>query len=277
VEVVRFRAGLLQAAQDVLAVEAPLEIRLVCDEAGGRSERSIAITMRTPGHDDALALGFLFAEGIVRDMAEVDAITSISPQVVQVTLRPGRAVDLSRLERHSFTTSSCGVCGKSSLESLDLRMTPFDAATGPRITPDLLLSLPSRLRAAQGTFDATGGLHATGLFDARGELLLLREDVGRHNAFDKVVGDSLRSGRTPLDMCVGLLSGRASFELVQKASMAGLRVLAAVGAPSSLAVELAAAQGMTLVGFLREGRFNTYAGSHRIVAPDVTMARGVGR
>ncbi|GLH74149.1 sulfurtransferase FdhD [Geothrix limicola] len=262
-------------ASDALAIEEPLEIRLNHVGPEGSEQRVLSITMRTPGHDDELAAGFLFTEGILRgaeDLREVrphrpDAPAPGRTNVVQVSLHDHVTVDLQRLERNFYTTSSCGICGKASIEALRAQ-SPFPPALPghpPYLSSSLLHRLPQRLRAAQDGFEATGGLHAAALFDASGERLLLREDVGRHNAVDKVLGRALLDGLLPLRAHVLLVSGRASFELVQKASMAGLPCLAAVGAPSSLAVELAQEAGMTLVGFLREGRFNVYSGDWRVV------------
>ncbi|HJV49790.1 MAG TPA: formate dehydrogenase accessory sulfurtransferase FdhD [Geothrix sp.] len=262
-------------ASDDLAVEEPLEIRLNHVGPEGSEQRSLSITMRTPGQDDELAAGFLFTEGILRGAGDLREVRPHRPEtptpgranVVQVSLHDHVAVDLQRLERNFYTTSSCGVCGKASIEALRAQ-SPFPPALPghpPYLSSSLLHRLPQRLRAAQAGFEATGGLHAAALFDASGERLLLREDVGRHNAVDKVLGRALLDGLLPLRAHVLLVSGRASFELVQKASMAGLPCLAAVGAPSSLAVELAQEAGMTLVGFLREGRFNVYSGAWRVV------------
>jgi FdhD protein len=252
---------------DTLSVEEPLEIRLTadCPRDGRRSARVVAVTMRTPGDDCDLAAGFLFTEGIVSDTDEIEDIDSEKPNVVAVTLRRGVEVDPTLLERHSFVASSCGVCGKKSIAAVWVRR-KFPIAVGePRLALDVVHALPAALRAAQSAFDRTGGIHAAGLFDGTGKLLLVREDVGRHNAVDKLIGAELLAGALPLAQRILLVSGRASFELVQKAAQAGVPVLAAVGAPSSLAVELAQECGMTLLGFVRDGRFNVYAGVKRIV------------
>ncbi|MBM4380282.1 MAG: formate dehydrogenase accessory sulfurtransferase FdhD [Deltaproteobacteria bacterium] len=253
------RGGELFPAEDVVAVEAPLEIRL-----GGKA---LTVTMRTPGHDAELAVGFLVSEGVLRkgdDLTAPPVPDALSPDVLHVQLRDGVTADTRRAERGFTTTSACGACGKDSLESLSLPACPPITGDSPQVSPSLLLSLPAKLRAEQATFEATGGLHATGLFTGAGELVRVREDVGRHNAFDKVIGAALLAGELPLNGCVAVVSGRASFELVQKAAMAGIPVLAAVGAPSSLAVELAQRQGITLAGFLRDGRFNLYSHPERI-------------
>jgi FdhD protein len=222
--------------------------------------------MRTPGHDVELATGFLFTEGIIRDRAEIEHVgqCGLNGNVVRVRLSAGTAVDLERLERNFYTTSSCGVCGKTSIEALKTTSRYSLPAAVPVVDPALLHRLPEALRKAQAVFDATGGLHASALFDTAGRLRCLREDVGRHNALDKVIGAELLAGHLPAHDRILVVSGRASFELVQKAVMAGVPVLVAIGAPSSLAVELAQQTGMTLVGFARDGRFNIYAARERI-------------
>ena len=262
---------------DELAVEEPLEIRLAFDQDGRRVRRGISVTMRTPGHDRELAVGFLFTEGILDSPGNVAKVEEWGPgNVVRVELNPGVAVDLERLERHFYTTSSCGVCGKASLEAV--RVNPSSGAIPgrPEIACRTIRGLPETLRAAQGAFDRTGGLHASALFDPSGRLIALREDVGRHNALDKLIGASFLEGRTPLRDGILLVSGRASFELVQKAAVAGIPVLAAVGAPSSLAVDLARELGMTLVGFVRPERFNIYTGPDRVVGKDVSLSSREG-
>jgi FdhD protein len=252
---------------DHLATEEPLEIRIA---AGGRPQ-TVALTMRTPGADFELAVGFLFAEGVIAGGADVRRITYCTDadvdgeqrfNIVNVELA-GAAPDLRSLERHFFTTSACGVCGKASLDALELRgCAPL--AGGPDVTADELYRLPERLRRAQGVFDATGGLHAAGLFTAGGELVAAREDVGRHNALDKLVGWAVLQGRVPLHDHVLLVSGRTSYEILQKAIVAGLPVVCGISAPSSLAVDLAERFGVTLVGFLRDRRANVYAHPDRV-------------
>ncbi|MFE7767675.1 formate dehydrogenase accessory sulfurtransferase FdhD [Streptomyces sp. NPDC057438] len=264
--VLRIRDGVESTRPDTLVAEEPMEIRL-----GGRP---LAVTMRTPGDDFALAAGFLVSEGVVSRASDVANIVYCAGatedgrntyNVVDVRLAPGVTLPDITLERNVYTTSSCGLCGKASLDAVRTTARWPIADTPPvRVTPGLLALLPDRLRAAQQVFDRTGGLHAAGLFSPEGDLLDLREDIGRHNAVDKVVGRALRSGELPLSRTVLLVSGRASFELVQKAVMAGIPVLAAVSAPSSLAVDLAVETGLTLVGFLRGGSMNVYAGEHRL-------------
>jgi FdhD protein len=253
------------AGPDVLAVEEPLEIRLAGDAGGWRVHAPVSVTMRTPGHDRELAIGFLFAEGIVTSRDQVARVRSCGAGgVACVELHRGVGVDWTRLERRFATTSSCGVCGKVSAEAVRVRARTRIPEGRPVVEAAVIHRLPEALRAAQAVFDRTGGLHAAALFDTRGRLLCLREDVGRHNALDKLIGVQILAGRTPLSEDVLLLSGRVSFELVQKAAVAGIPVVAAVGAPSSLAVNLAREHGLTVLGFLRQDRFNVYTGAERI-------------
>ena len=260
--------GRMRVRPDSLATEEPMEIRLL----SGGARQTVAVTMRTPGADFELAAGFLFGEGIVKtpeDIAKisycVDSDLDAEQQynIVNVELRAGREYDLRPLERHFYTSSACGVCGKASLEQLELRGCPI-VPPGPGVSAQTVYSLPGKLREAQGLFDATGGLHAAALFDAKGELLTLREDVGRHNATDKLVGWALLEGRLPLADHVVLVSGRSSFEILQKCLTAGVPIVCAISAPSSLAVDVARQFGITLVGFLRGGKFNVYAGFERV-------------
>jgi len=264
-----FQQGEVEEREDRLATEEPLEIRL---RMGERS-CTVAVTMRTPGDDEELAAGFLYAEEVVAHRERIRRIVPVLPpgespgpegtNLVEVELEEGPEPELRSLERHFFATSACGVCGKAGLEMLRLRV-PAAASEGPVVEPALLRELPGRLRAAQGVFSTTGGLHAAALFDGAGRLLSVREDVGRHNALDKLLGRAFLDGRLPLHDHVVLVSGRASFELLQKCLVAGVPFVCAVSAPSSLAVELAERFGLTLVGFLRGDRFNLYAGPHRI-------------
>jgi FdhD protein len=263
---IRIRDGAVSSRPDTLVTEEPMEIRL--------NGKPLAVTMRTPGDDFALAVGFLVSEGVISSPEQVRSVVycagatddgSNTYNVVDVRLAPGVPVPDITLERNVYTTSSCGLCGKASLDAV--RTTahfPIDDAPPVRIEPALLAGLPDRLRAAQRVFDRTGGLHGAALFSPEGELLDIREDVGRHNAVDKLVGRALQDGGLPLGRSILLVSGRASFELAQKAVMAGIPVLAAVSAPSSLAVDLAAETGLTLVGFLRGSSMNVYAGDERI-------------
>ncbi len=245
---------------DTLVVEEPLEIRL--------NGRPLSVTMRTPGDDFDLVAGFLHGEAVVRAPGDIAAMRHCADtdtlNVIDVTLADGVEPPETSVERSFYTTSACGVCGKTSIDAIRQR-TLYDVRADPlRLGPALLARLPETLREAQRVFDRTGGLHAAGLFDAGGALLALREDVGRHNAVDKVVGWALKDGRVPLTGHVLLVSGRASFELTQKALLAGLPALAAVSAPSSLAVDLADEAGMTLVGFLRGSSMNVYTGAERL-------------
>jgi FdhD protein len=260
-------------ATDLLAVEAPLEISLGYGPNEQRQSRSLAVTMRTPGHDAELVAGFLLSEGIVQQPADILHIAHRADprrpeergNVIRAELAPGVGLELDRLERHFYTTSSCGVCGKTSIAAVRATACPvLPTLDSPLVSAAIIHALPGRQRVAQAVFEQTGGLHATALFSAAGELLLLREDVGRHNAFDKVVGASLLAGQFPLHQQLVLVSGRASFELVQKAAMAGVAIMAAVGAPSSLAVEAADEFGLTLLGFVRNERFNIYTHAQRI-------------
>jgi FdhD protein len=260
--------GKMRVRPDTLATEEPMEIRLV---TGGQTQ-TVAVTMRTPGADFELAAGFLYGEGIVKssdDIAKisycVDSDLDAAQQynIVNVELRGGREYDLRPLERHFYTTSACGVCGKASLEQLELRGCPV-ALPGPEVSAEALYSLPAKLREAQGLFDVTGGLHAAALFDGEGNLVALREDVGRHNATDKLVGWALLENRLPLSGHMVMVSGRSSFEILQKCLTAGVPFVCAISAPSSLAVDVAREFGMTLVGFLRDRRFNVYAGKERV-------------
>lgn len=251
---------------DLLAIEEPLEIRL----AGG----SVSVTMRTPGHDIDLSLGFLYTEGIIHGLADVHSVAhcetddpSAAGNIINVNPTDPAIVDPEKWQRNFYTTSSCGVCGKASIEAVRVDTHAIDSDL--LVSPGLLYSLPERLGAAQRIFGQTGGLHAAALVDPHGTLVTVREDVGRHNAVDKVIGDALRRSALPARDYLLLVSGRASFEIVQKAAVAGIPIVAAVSAPSSLAVDLARSLSMTLVGFVRAagdtGRFNIYAGPERIV------------
>lgn len=260
----------VQRRSDAVATEEPMEIRLIA----GSEQRTIAVTMRTPGHDFELAAGFLFSEGVIAHHNDVARISyCIDPwldpeqhyNIVNVTLRSAALPDLTSLERYFSTTSACGVCGKASLESLQLRLHPAPAPfPGALVDAATLYQLPTRLRVAQSLFAATGGLHAAGLFDTHGELIALREDIGRHNAMDKLVGWALLEGKLPLDNAIVMVSGRASFELLQKSIAARIPIFCSVSAPSSLAADVARTFGITLVCFLRHDRFNVYTGFERL-------------
>jgi FdhD protein len=251
----RFEGDSSAPFQDLLAVEEPLEIRV--------GNRTISVTMRTPGHDPELAAGFLFTEGILQGSHQIRDIEG-SKNSITVQLSPDMEVDFERLQRNFYTTSSCGVCGKMSIEALRMHGCPVLPRNSAAVEAAVIHRLPQAQRHEQAVFERTGGLHAAALFDFTGQLLQLREDVGRHNAVDKLIGAEMLAGRTPLADKLLLVSGRASFELTQKALMAGIPILAAVGAPSSLAVETAQRFNMTLLGFVRNGRFNIYSGASRI-------------
>ena len=259
--------GTVTELPDHLAVEEPLEIQLAFSNATGRLQKNIAVTMRTPGHDNDLAAGFLFTEAIIRSAKCVAQIKQPGGDAnrVLVELKPNVLPSLKNSERNFYTTSSCGICGKSSIDAITQNSTYAELTDSLVISPTMLNDLPAKLRKQQEVFTATGGIHACGLFDTNGGLLLMREDVGRHNALDKLVGAAMMEIGLPLNQHILLLSGRASFELVQKAAMAGIRLIAAVGAPSSLAVEMAVEAHITLIGFLREKGFNIYSHPARVL------------
>jgi FdhD protein len=264
VHVVAMNDGVRSERTDTLAAEEPLEIRV---QGPGQEQRPVAVTMRTPGGDFELAVGFLFTEGLIvpADVSRVAYCDTMPGEdqhynVVSVTLQ--RPFDFDGLKRNFYATSSCGVCGKAALDDIEVRCAPV--GDGPIVSTEVLLGLPDALRKAQKVFARTGGLHAAGLFDADGRLVSAREDVGRHNAVDKVIGEQVLAGRTPLAEQVLQVSGRLSFEIVQKAAVAGIPVVSAVSAPSSLAVEAGERFGMTLVGFVRDGRLNVYTRPERI-------------
>lgn len=249
---------------DEVSVEEPLEIRIRASDASREHERPIAVTMRTPGADLELAAGFLFTEAIVRQRGELVDLQAASANEVLATISPALLVDTARLERQSFVSSSCGVCGKRSIASV-FTVRQYSPRPGqPAIRPEIVHDLAGTLRSAQDAFNRTGGIHASALFTSSGQLLSEFEDVGRHNALDKLIGAEFLAARLPLEDKILLVSGRASFELIQKAAMAGIPVVAAVGAPSSLAVTLARESGMTLLGFVRDGRFNVYCDAGRL-------------
>lgn len=258
--------------EDALAVEEPLEIRVGYGAGGKYVHKAVSITMRTPGDDANLAAGFLFTEGIISSAEQVREIRHCGrksadngfPNTIRVELNGGFDLDLKRLERNFYTTSSCGVCGKASIDALATDTRKIES--GVTIRAEIIHTLPDKLRAAQAVFESTGGLHASGIFNTNGELIAVAEDVGRHNALDKVIGSAFLNGGVPMSDKVLMVSGRLSFELVQKAVMAGIPIVAAVGAPSSLAVELASEMNLTVTGFVRDSRFNIYCGEERIVS-----------
>jgi len=293
-EIFRVKRGEIAMLRDDVAVEEPLEIQLVYGAADDRKVKSISITMRTPGNDDELAAGFLMTEGVVRDVTHVASIgtpsaaksalsngadarqvalpTGLRSQVIRVELSPEVEVSMATLERNFYTTSSCGVCGKASLLALRT-LCPLPQRDNFMIRSDILSALPQQLQSVQAAFKKTGGLHAASLFTADGELRSVREDVGRHNAVDKLLGEAFLQDTVPLRSHLLLLSGRASFELLQKAVMGGIPMVAAIGAPSSLAIEVAREFSITLVGFLRPESFNIYSAPHRVLGLSGTPYR----
>lgn len=253
-------------ASDRVAVEEPLEIQLAYSTPTGRMQKNIAVTMRTPGNDEELAAGFLFTEGIIKNKQAINNIRQFSfdKNRVLITLHENIQPVLTNAARNFYTTSACGICGKASIEAIRTISAYGHEKDMLSVNVSVLYHLQESLEKQQVIFENTGGIHASALFDTHGSLITVREDVGRHNALDKIIGASLIEGRLPLFHYVLLLSGRASFELVQKGIMAGIKIIAAVGAPSSLAVELATETGITLIGFLRNNRFNIYSGEQRI-------------
>jgi len=271
VRVTRVAGSRRESAEDVVAGEEPMEIRLSIPQEEGAFTRNVSVTMRTPGDDFELAAGFLFTEGIVSRREDIEGI-AYTPggkrdqenNVVTVSLRSGLKLDPEKLLRHFYTTSSCGVCGKASLDAVRVVVSGKPRRGSPKISPATVTLLPDRLRESQSLFARTGGIHAAGLFTPDGKLVAVREDVGRHNAVDKLVGEQFLRGSVPLGGSVLQVSGRGGFEIVQKALVAGIPIVSSVGAPSSLAVDLAREFDMTLLGFVRDGRFNVYADAGRI-------------
>ncbi len=270
--IVRFQGDERSEITDRVAIEEPLEIRVDFVANGARSVRSLSITMRTPGNDEELAAGFLLTEGLVRSARDIETIRPCGPEsgahdgnnVVKVRIADHATISWPNVERHFYATSSCGVCGKASLEALEVPGLCPIPRDGFRFSVDAIRMLPAQLRAQQSVFEETGGLHAAALFNSAGELLAIREDVGRHNAVDKLLGEQFLQGHTPLSSNLLFLSGRISFELAQKALAGGIPMVVAVGAPSSLAIELAKRFDITLIGFLRGERFNVYSGEWRL-------------
>ncbi len=270
VEITKVTSAGGKLTPDLMAVEEPLEIRLGFGPQGDRIQKSLSVTMRTPGHDYELATGFLFTEGIIDSYDQIESIKYCEDvgrqeekdNVLRVELKPAVRLNLEKLQRNFYTSSSCGVCGKSSIEAVNVSCQQI--LDDIQLRSKVIHVLSGKLREAQQIFEHTGGLHAVGLFDLDGELLLTREDVGRHNAMDKIIGACLFKKEIPLSKKIMMVSGRASFELVQKSLRAGAPIMAAVGAPSSLAVTLANEMGMTLIGFVRDNTFNIYCGKQRI-------------
>ncbi|MBK8611170.1 MAG: formate dehydrogenase accessory sulfurtransferase FdhD [Chitinophagaceae bacterium] len=260
--------GKITEAPDKIAVEEPLEIQLTYSTDTGLMHKNIAVTMRTPGHDADLAAGFLFTEGIIVASTDIDAIKRVAADDnrISVVLKENIVPVLANASRNFYSTSSCGICGKASIEAIRTVSQFNDLPDTIQIPATVFYGLQNKLKTQQKAFEDTGGIHASALFNLDGHFILLREDVGRHNALDKIIGSSLLNNQLPASHCILLLSGRASFELLQKSVMAGIKIVAAVGAPSSLAVKMARENGITLIGFLKDNRFNIYAGEHRITA-----------
>lgn len=269
ISIIKVQGSYQKEETDFLAVEEPLEIRLLFGSVKDRQQQSVSVTMRTPGQDFDLATGFLFTEGIIRDFKDIHAIKhcgGLNENIVRIELKEEVPVNIGKLERNFYTTSSCGVCGKASIDAVRTVKQLQESESNTLFFPaEILITLPDKLRKAQSMFEHTGGLHGCALFDTSGNIILCCEDVGRHNAVDKLIGAALQQNLFPLKNYLLLLSGRASFELIQKAWMAGIQIVAAVGAPSSLAVEIAADVNMTLAGFLRGERFNIYSHKERII------------
>lgn len=258
IQIQKQKSNKFTSLDDVVAVEEPLEIQV--QEFDAKTPHSISVTMRTPGSDELLALGFLFTEGLLNNYKQVKNVFSFGDNKVVVQLQQGVTVQLNKTERNFYTTSSCGVCGKTSIEAIKTN-SQFPISSSQKPSKELLFGLKETLAKQQSLFSLTGGIHAAALFDFAGTLLLIQEDVGRHNALDKLIGEAMKNEKLPLNNHILLLSGRASFELIQKAVMAGIDTIVAVGAPSSLAVELAKEHKQTLVGFLKEDSFNVYSGA----------------
>ena len=267
ISIQRISDGILTAMNDQVAVEEPLEIQLDYSTSTGFMQKSIAVTMRTPGNDEELAAGFLFSEGVIQNNGSIKEIRPFSTDEnrILISLRENVKPILQNVERNFYSTSSCGICGKASIDAIRLSSVFKEENNSLSVNATVLHGLQDNLRKQQLIFESTGGIHASALFTLDGNFMMLREDVGRHNALDKIIGTALLNDQLPLNNCILLLSGRASFELLQKASMAGIKIVVAVGAPSSLAVEMAKETGITLIGFLRNDRFNIYAGNERII------------
>lgn len=267
IKVTRVSEGIAWEADDELAAEEPLQIQMQYGSSNNRVQKNIAVTMRTPGNDGELATGFLFTEGIINSKDQVDSIlqSSNSADTITIVLKENIEPGKDTSDRNFYTTSACGVCGKSSIDAIATHSIFKNEKDNSKVSASLLYELPAQLRRQQALFENTGGLHAAALLNTDGSFITLREDVGRHNALDKLIGVSLLKDQLPLTGCILLLSGRTSFELIQKAMMAGIKFIAAIGAPSSLAVELAKQNDITLIGFLKSDRFNIYSGEKRVL------------
>ena len=266
IQIHKISAGAINETEDKVAVEEPLQIQLVYSTATGQMLKDIAVTMRTPGNDEELAAGFLFTEGIIKAASDIHEIKQAHADEngIQVILKENIKPVLGNAARNFYTTSSCGICGKASIDAIQTVSQYAALKNNDVISAEIFYTLQNELKKQQKVFEDTGGIHASALFDVEGEFIMLREDVGRHNALDKIIGAAVLNNQLPLNNCILLLSGRASFELLQKAAMAGIRIIASVGAPSSLAVEMAIENDVTLIGFLKADRFNIYNGKERI-------------
>ena len=266
ISIQKLNHGKITEEVDNVAVEEPLEIQLAYSTPTGRMQKNIAVTMRTPGNDEELAAGFLFTEGIIKNSSAIEEVKKNhhDENLIMITLHENEIPILANAARNFYSTSSCGICGKASIEAIRTVSQYVNEKESINVEASLFYNLQDQLKKQQKVFEDTGGIHASALFDLDGNFIMLREDVGRHNALDKVIGATLLNNQLPLINYILLLSGRASFELVQKALMAGIKIIAAVGAPSSLAVELAREAGITLIGFLKNDRFNIYSGQQRI-------------
>jgi FdhD protein len=264
IKIKRISQGRMADMDDRLAIEEPMQIQVGYDSETGFIKKNMAITMRTPGHDTGLATGFLFTEGIIKNRSEIKSVQQRDENTVLVTLHQKKQPYSNLVSRQHYTTSSCGICGKTSIDAVATTASFKHKRDDILIPVDLLYGLPAQLRKQQEVFESTGAIHGAALFDLCGNFIRLREDIGRHNALDKLIGYSLMNENIPMDNCILLLSGRAGFELIQKAAVAGIKIVAAIGAPSSLAVELARDNDITLVGFLKAERFNIYSGDKRL-------------
>ena len=266
IQIHKISSGTINKTTDKVAVEEPLQIQLEYSKASGQMLKDIAVTMRTPGNDDELAAGFLFTEGIIKNAGDISKIkiAHADENLVRVILKENISPALGNAARNFYTTSSCGICGKASIDAIQTISQYGEVKNNSHIPATTFYSLQSELKKQQKVFEDTGGIHASALFDLDGKFMMLTEDVGRHNALDKIIGAAMLNNQLPLNNCILLLSGRASFELIQKAVMAGIKIIASVGAPSSLAVQMATENDVTLIGFLKEDRFNIYSGKERI-------------
>lgn len=263
--IIRYKENELLAVNDTLAVEEPLEISLLYEKEGISYQKNISITMRTPGNDGALVAGFLFTEGILSSFSQVENMTQLGENQFVLKVKKNTALDLSKIERHFYTSSSCGVCGKSSIDAIQTLKKNYQSSVAIQVKKEMIVGLNEKVKEKQLIFESTGGLHASALFSMQGKCTHLCEDVGRHNALDKLIGEQFLLNQLPLHEHILFLSGRASFELIQKAAMAEIPIICALGAPSSLAVELAVATNTTLIGFVKANSFNIYCGGERII------------